>query len=410
MKPGLKRALVIHADPKQGEHIKKVLEDGTQFRAECMGSAIDSLPCFESSLPDLVLLQADLHDVPPELLVTAFRKMSPHVQLWLLADQNPKRFQHLAARIQANGVLRVPLTSEDRDRLSRELPPSEPPAPDWNEDETIADQEATMRGMQQVLSARDLNQKGIYRHEGAVKVIGDIEGVQRLEVLGALTVEGNILRSNIRCDGHLKISGEIRNCRRLGVFCRSFIEAGSIVDSMVVCGKSLFLTYGCLHSQVNVVNRMIGKTDNCSIRGGLTRVGEHLEIGIIGDDEHTETRVELAPEMLRKSWASAKRGLWKMAVSLNPDLAHQPTSRFRAQLRDPRFYHRHANVIARTIHAGLTIKIGDFEDYIFESLQRPVRINIGKKGKERLGIVIRKERGRARKLPDPTGARLGSSS
>lgn len=399
MKPSPKRALIIHSDPKQAEQIKKALESGAFFRAECIFSGTDSLPFFESALPDLVLLEASLNDVPSELLVAAFRKMSPRFRLWLCTAQNPARLQNLAGRLQALGVLRPPLTGEDTARLANRPRQGKETPSAWNEDETITDQEATIRGLQTVLSARELNRKGVYRHQGAVKVVGDLEGVQRLEVMGPLTVEGNVIRSNIRCDGHLKVLGEIRGCRRLGVFCRSFIEVGSIAESIVVCGKSLFLETCCAHSQLNVVHRLIGKTVACAIVGGLTRVGEHLDIGVIGDAKHTETHVELAPELLRKSWVHSKRGLWKIAVSLNPELAHRRTSQFRAQLRDPLFYQRHAGLVARRIHAGLTIKIGEHEDNISKSSHGPVRILLGPKNGEQLGILIQRDQTR---LPGKT--------
>lgn len=385
------RFLVIHRDTAKANQVKNVLERAG-FRAACIHSGMEGVPKFETFKPGVVMIESGLTDMPVPVLVQALREMVVDFPIWLLADEPNESTLDEARGIGAYGVLQTPVSVRDLPRLNtQELE-------DLSElnDDTLNDfvpnhlwQEQPTAKHHTRLIATDLMQRGGLKHHGHLVVIGDLEGVDNLYVDGDLSIQGSVRGCHIRCRGNVLVTGEISDCRDKGVFARANLAVGTIQNAHVVAGKNLFLKHNCIKSAVYVMQQMVAFGDDSRLVGGITRVCEHIGFAIIGDGEQTHTQIELAPPLLHESWQRTKKHFWKSAVSINHKLAKTKGKAIRKHLEDPRFYVMQAELIASRVYPGVSIRIGKFEDYIFESFREPTRIFVGLKHKKAFGICAR---------------------
>ena len=153
------------------------------------------------------------------------------------------------------------------------------------------------------------------------------------------------------------------------------MEVGRIKDSMIVCGGALLLGETCENSVVNVAGRFIGKSRSSVLAGGKTRVGEHLMIGILGDESAVETEVELAAKIFYQHWIAHRRKLFREAGSMNViDRGRQQW--FERQVSSRLCYHLQADLCAQWIYPGIKVRVGELEEMIVHPLSAPVRVHL----------------------------------
>ncbi|CAM2006157.1 FapA family protein [Acanthopleuribacter pedis] len=385
------RFLVIHRDTAKAQQVKTVLERAG-FRAACIHSGMEGVPKFETFKPGIVLIETGLTDMPVPVLVQALREMHKEFPIWLLSDDPNEATLDEARAIGAYGVLQCPISVRDLPRLNtQELE-------DLSDisDETLNDfvpnhiwQEQPTAQHHTRLIATEVMQRGSLKHKGHLVIIGDLEGVKNLYVDGDLSIQGSVRDCHIRCRGNLLITGALSDCREPGVFARANLSVGQIQNAHVVAGKNLFLKHHCIKSAVYVMQHMVAFGEDSRLVGGIIRVCEHIGFAIVGDAEQTHTQIELAPPLLHESWQRTKKHFWKHAVSINNKLAKTKGKAIRKHLEDPRFYVMQAELIASRVYPGVSIRIGKFEDYIFESYREPTRIFVGLKHKKAFGICAR---------------------
>ncbi len=383
--------LVVHRNPQEARHIEAALKQAGKVQVTAIHSGMEAIAAFSQCDPDLVLLDAGLSDLPAVHLVRVFLEMSPGLLIWFVTTKLDDQIQRLAQKHGALGALAYPL-----DHAAELLVP--PPAmqlaerQENTEDETINenvhgawDRVARQPGYSLEMDASAVNPTG-FSHKGHLHIRGDLRNVALLEVSGELRIEGNVINSGIRAGTFLDVKGRIVACSDKGVFCHGMIDTIGIEDSLVACGRNLYIKDGCRHSRVSVIQSLIGRTPKTYLTGGRTQVGEYLDIGVLGDQEHTQTAVELGPARFRKAWMKARYRLWKIALARHPELRQQRT-RFETELRDPNFYLRQARCHTLKMYPGILMRIGDVEDYLFQPRTHSVRIKLGRKyGK--LGIIV----------------------
>ena len=385
------RYLVIHREPKKAAQIKGVLERAG-FRAACIHSGMEGVPKFETFKPGTVIIESGLVDMPVPVLVLALREMVQDFPIWLCCDEPNDSTYAEARAIDGYGVLQLPISARDLPRLNTQ----ELDAWDDIADDTLEDfvpnfpwQEQPAPKHYARMVATDIMYRNSYRHEGNLVVIGDLDGVSRLDVGGELVVQGSVRNSTVRVRGPLTVTGTVADCREGGVFCRDHVHLGNIERSVVLAGKNLILEHHCIDSSVSVVQQMVAKSEDSRLVGGLIRVGEHLSIGILGDRDQIHTVIEMASPTLREAWLRTKKTMWKTAVAVNAKLTKTKGKAIRKHLEDPRFYAMQAELVASRIYPGIYVKIGKFEDYIFESYKEMTRIALGPKRRKVFGICVR---------------------
>ena len=387
-----KRFLVVQPDPEKAAQIQESLQTDGGFEVILIQSAMESIAAFSDHQPDQVLLSVEDSEIPPEMLVNGFREMNPMTRIWLCSDRRTEPLETLCARMDAMGTVVLPVTPEDCLYFSQAIPNEGPKTEAFWIDETMTDSSLDLsggqpaRGLPARISARELENRDSFMYQGDLSISGTLQNMPYLEVTGNLVVEGDVINVGVRCGGSLVVEGRIKWCREKGLFCKGMMEVGDVADSLLVCGANFYLNGVCRSSRVEALLRFVGKTEKARLVGGYTRVGEYLEIAGIGDKDQTETAIDLAAPRYFQAWARARRRIWRQSLLDKPRADQAAT--FKNLLSNPDFFQRQARLRADKIHSGLTIRIGEHEDYIFENHLSPVLISIGQKYKHRQGIRV----------------------
>ena len=387
------RFLVLHSSNEKARQLRDSLLARGDFEVACIDSAMDGIPYFQSLLPDTVILEAGIPHIPADVLVAAFRKLAPDFRLWIWVGRSYSGgLKREAAALKAAGILQWPFKEEDYRRITHF--DGELPSLDSHLEQTVVEHSARDKtlssGREKLIAAEDIHPGQSIRHHGRLRIVGDLREAALVETSHGLVIEGDVVASHIRCEGPLTVLGRVFSCDT-GVFCRSHMDVQAIERSVVVCGRNLFLDLACRDSIVVVLHRLFGKSEGTLVSGGHLRVGERIEIGMLGDESHNETLVELAPDFLQSSWIASKRRFWDLAVAQNPRLGIEKGALFNSQLDESDFYRQRAELHATRISPGITIRIGEHEDYLFETRKNPVRITLGPKNGARNGIRIEEE-------------------
>ncbi|MCB1052225.1 MAG: hypothetical protein H6510_17515 [Acidobacteria bacterium] len=388
-----KRLLVIHSDESTGFRILKRLQDEGN-EVEFVTTGIEGVACFESYGPDLVLVDLNLVDLPAKFMVQALRQLNNQAVIVLVAAQvNPG----LKFEIEAwggNGLVSPEVNSQQLEPL---LLKPEIPHFAMNEDETIQgwmdDSSSFGRGLgqqleTQTIQARQLAKMGSYTYPGHLRVIGDLENMELLDVSGDLWVEGNLHNVHVRTRGDARILGDIEDCRNLGFFCRGNLICDSVSESVVVCGRNFMWESECLNTMLNVAGRMVGMGRKSAVVGGVLKIAEHLWVGRLGDETHTPTHVEMAPRVFFRNWVDANQTMLQLSQAPGHVLNPTRKNHFDEAIKSVRLFPRFADVVVHQIFPSVTLKIGEAEEMIITQRKEPVRVMVDRSnGSSKIGTL-----------------------
>lgn len=380
--------LYLHPRPETADLARQSLTWAGFSQVEWISSSVEAIACFESFHPDVVFIQAGLDDLPIAVVVKALRQLDDSATFWLVEEEVSLGLQAEAEAVGADGALTMPLKPHDLTRLLKRLrenapaPAEEPTLASWLDDSSYGTFRQEIKG-EVILHANELIKRGKYEHVGDLRILGDLIGMESLEVSGSVWVEGDIRESHVKCKGDLTVNGAIVDCRQVGVLCRSYMDVGDVRDSVLVCGRSLFLSRSALNSVINVGGRLVGKSSRSSLIGGAIRVCEHITASQIGDTSRTETRIELAAGLFYPSWVRAKAELWRELTEENAAIPPAMAQRFENQLRDRTFFRSQADLVAQVIRPATIIRVGDYEEFVARECGPGVRVylNEGRDGK-----------------------------
>lgn len=389
--------LLVQPDPQAGAEIKARLVEKGFHEVELVASCIEAIGCFESSRPGLVILQAAMEDMPIHVVVGALRQLDESVPLYLTDRHVSAGLRAEAGALGVSGVLPWELGHEDLSELVGEVDISRDFG-DFDDDETVHGW-VTRSGLSSleedvdaseivILDGAEVRRLGTYQHHGSLRVRGDLVGVKRLDVSGSLVVDGDIKESYVTCKGDLHVTGGVKHCKNLGVFCRSTMVSRWIEDSLIVVAGSLVVGQHCKNSVVNVGVRMVGVTKTSLLSGGIVRVGEHLSMGRLGETTGRETRIELAASLFFPAWISRWRSMVKAAaVSENP-LTAETAAEVENRVNQRQSFFSMGDMVVGRIAPGVSIRVGDFEEFVASKRKGPFRVRLSMEDGGSAGIVF----------------------
>ncbi len=346
---------------------------------ECVANGIECIACFESYRPHLVILDADGDDMPARFILQAMKQLDPTSRAVLWAVSSAKGAIAEARTIGAVGTVSFPLDHKSLTQLLESDPIDQP----LSNDETIqgfVDDSASLwnyqgeAGDSLAIEAAEINQRRKFQHSGDLKVVGNLRSVELLEVTGRLEVQGNVVDSHVRCRGDMFVFGGIIGCNKMGVFARRMLEVVRIKESTIVCGGTLLLGETCENSVVNVAGRMIGKSRSSVLAGGKARVGEHMMMGIMGDEDACSTEVELAANIFFQHWAESRRKLF-VEGQARCEIKADRVQWFEQQVASRKFFIEQADLFAQWIYPGVKVRIADEEELVIQPCSSPVRVH-----------------------------------
>ena len=394
-----KRILVIHPNRANAKLLRNGFESQGQ-KVKSIYAGMDSVPAFEQFRPEAVVVDEALMDLPVEAVVAAFRQMDPDVYIFLagLADTTELRLKcrNLAVtgciippfgKVNWVKAMEMVVSSEGQadDGLGDVTRSAYMDSHDWEEFPHLAEHET--------IEAKHLAKGSSHHFPGSLKIEGNVRHVENLVVGGSLLVDGSLVDSKVRVGRNLSVKGQIENCKH-GVFAKGDVEVESIRGSLLVAGGNLIIVKSCRNSNVTVLQRMIGRTPKSKIVGGRTRVGEHLSMAVLGDHNHSLTRIHLAPANMHDAWVLHKRRIWKFLCGQVPEVPAKRKALFEKQIANPKFFQLLGEIFADKLYPGVDLSIGGKEDIVFEIHDRPSRIALGKKNRHAFGICIRKRQAR----------------
>ena len=391
------RVLVVHSNPEKSRELGRALQNWGHFQVKCIHGGLDGVTAFEWFRPMGVIIEFTLADLPVNALADAFQQMNPAIKIVLCGDRVSEAMKRERESLKALAAIALPVNASQVQSLFGGDPEEMDLPVNRFDDQTIRllpDEvnwgERVSRHEPSIMDAEELNFRKIYSHVGPLRVIGDLRGLNRLEVAGSLVIDGGVEDAAIYCDGPLVVNGRIENCQRGGIFCRGDVDARQIVDSLVVAGQNLWFRDHCLHSRINVVQRLVGKSEKSKLAGGRIRVGEHICTSILGDEHHTATEVELAVDLFHEIWIRNKRRCWAYCKAINPSLNGSKQALFHQHLKNAGFYRTQAELLVTTVYPCVSIKIGDQEEYLFEACREPLRIVLGERRPGKFGICLKR--------------------
>lgn len=386
------RVLLLQSDLDMAQVAIENLRNLHVTDMECVANGIECIACFEAYRPHLVFIDANGDDMPVRFIVQAMNQLDPSSRLFLWTATSDKGAVAEAQAVGAQGTVQFPLDEKRLDDLLNLVIEVE----EAGDDETIrgfVDDSASLwnyRTDQQSrleVEAAEINQRKRFQHKGDLKVVGNLRSVELLEVSGTLEVQGNVVDSHVRCRGDMIVNGGILDCGKMGIFARRMLDAVRVKDSMVVCGGIFLLSETCEGSIVNVAGRMIGKSRSSVLAGGKTRVGEHLMIGILGDEDGCETEVELASNIFFQHWVKLRKRLFQDVVD-SRQMDSDRRAWFDRQIVSRNGYLGQADLCAQWIYPGVKIRIGETEEVVVQPCAAPVRVHLTYQGKRLGGIAF----------------------
>jgi len=394
MKP-YQRILVINPNRANAKLLRTGFEEQGS-KVKLIYAGMDSVFAFEQFQPDAVVVDEALQDLPAEAVIEAFRQMRPDIFVFLCGPAETDELRTASQQLAVTGCITPPFGKVDwskamasvvtfqseeeslQEEMTRRFYPDDP---SWNEFPLLASHETRKS------SSFNDGKSQIIR--GNLKIMGDLEGLSRLDVTGSLIVEGNVVASKVRCGRSLKIRGSILNCKN-GIFARGDVEAHSIESSLVVSGSNLIFGNTCKHANLVALLRVIGRSQKSKMVGGRIRAGEHVSAGCIGDDMHTYTQIQVAQPWMFEAWRNHKARLWDIFMRRRPRLNDVQKALFAKQVNNPKFFQLLGEILADRIYPGVDVLIGEKEDMIFEAITKPSRLSLGRKSKRSFGVCIRK--------------------
>lgn len=359
-----KKVLAIVEDPALLKTICKwmTLNDlGDPIQAP---SAVEGIAFFESYQPDAVILEDSISDMPLSFMVSALCQLSDGTPIWIIAPggvlKDPQAFPEGAF-----GVIPAEMGSWPVNALFQKLPILNMRT-SHDQDDTIGiwndDSQNDSFFPESVMTAEDVNARGSLVAEGDLCILGDLANVQELVVRGDLTIQGHCHNSHIQCDGNLTVQGRIQG-QTNGVFCAGTLEVERIDQALVVCGKNLFFRESCKDSIINVLGRMIGTGPGSSILGGRIRVGQHISVSQIGDDQQTDTWIEMAPAMFHGKLLAPFSAMKNNGKSV-------PL---------PKKLEEMADISVESLYEGVTLRFGEEEDFTIKDYIGGYRVFLNQK-------------------------------
>lgn len=388
------RILILHRDRAKAAAIVSALMHNRVFEIKCIHHAMESVPEYAAFQPHAFIVETGLIELPIPALAKAIRQMDPNAKLILCNDHADMKLKGESEAIGAQGFFDFPPDPETIFTLIDAEVGSLPPQSNGDADAEDPTDLTVVQGLNPfwrkranepetlTISAAELDEHEHYEHRGPLRVEGDIKKLRSLKVEGSLAVEGSVFGTRIHCHGPILIKDRLQDCTR-GVFSRDVIDVRGIANSFVVASRNLWLGAYCLDSYVCVLQRMVGKREDATVSGGRLRVGEHLSIGTIGDSDHSYTRIEMAPELLRAPWTRAKQFQFHLLQAQNPKSASNKASLFEKQVRNPWFFRIQSELLANHIFPGVEICVGEDSDFIFQEIREATRV----------GLIHRKNKG-----------------
>jgi hypothetical protein len=328
-------------------------------------SAVEGIAFYESYRPDAVILEENISDMPISFLVPALNQLIINIPIWIMTSSgevlDPDNYPE-----GAYGTLSPDLHAVLPQSLFQKLPFIRS-LPDLGQSDTVGiwqDDSLTDSFFPgQILTAEELVKRDKIHQEGDLHIIGDVLNVEELIVNGNLSIQGNCIDTHIQCDGDLNVEGTISG-KTKGVFCSGSLTVHSLDQALVVCRNHLFFQESCQNSIINVMGRMIGTGPDSHIVGGRNRIGQHLAVSRIGDDEQTETMIEMAPPIFHESLM--KRYFGEDTPQNESFKALQIGD---APLFTPKRFEDLADISAETVFNGVTLKIGSSEDFTIKDYE-----------------------------------------
>lgn len=397
------RILVIHPNRANAKLLRNGFE-AQGAKVKSIYSGIDSVPAFEQFRPDAVVADESLTDLPVEAMTQAFRQMNPEIYIFLCAPAETDELRMKCQALAVTGAIIPPFGKVNWDQaMSMAMSGfSGGEDDDSREEQTVGSygdearwEEFPLLASHETRDAKSFQRGERYRVHGNLKVVGSLRHVQRLDVTGALIVEGGISESKVRCGGNLRVNGLIQDCPE-GVYARGDIDVVGIRKSVVVSGGNLFFGKLCRFSNITVLQRMVGRTRRSRIVGGCIRVGEHIHVAILGDHHHEFTQIKVAPPAMHKAWKLHKLRLWEILCRLRPRLSEKRLALFDKQVANPKFFQLLGEILTDKIYPAVEISVGEKDEFVFEQLEKPVRVSLGRKNRYTFGVCIRKRMERPR--------------
>jgi len=394
-----KRILVIHPNRANAKLLRNGFENQGQ-KVKSIYAGMDSVPAFEQFRPEAVVVDEALMDLPVEAVVAAFRQMDPDVYIFLVGLADTVELRLKCQNLAVTGCIIPPFGKVDWVKAMEMVVSSGGADDDGMDDKTRSAymdphdwEEFPHLGEHETVLGKNLSKGSSHHFTGSLKIEGNVRHVKNLVVSGSLLIDGNLVDSRVRAGRNLRVKGQIDGCKD-GVFAKGDVEADAIRESLVVIGGNLMVVKGCRHSDITVLQRMIGRTPKSKIVGGRTRVGEHLSMAVLGDHNHTLTRIQLAPSAMHESWAQHKRREWDFMCSQVQDVPSGRAKLFEKQIKNPKFFQLLGEIFADKLYPCVDLSIGGKGDLVFETQDRPSRIALGKKNRHAFGICIRKRQAR----------------
>jgi len=128
---------------------------------------------------------------------------------------------------------------------------------------------------------------------GTIVVNGDVSDKVRLNIVGDLIVNGNIVDAEISVDGNITVSGTIKDCDNPGIIATGKIEFQAAENSKIVAGNIINFKKSIYFCKVLAENSITGDEETSSIVGGVCQSGENVEVSIIGNTGSIGTEVEI---------------------------------------------------------------------------------------------------------------------
>lgn len=144
---------------------------------------------------------------------------------------------------------------------------------------------------------------------GNLTVRGGIREKLIIEVVGKLTVEGDIDDVTVKVDGDAVIKGDILNCRAGGVHVTGDVSFISADNALVVCAGRIRFTEHAQFCKLIAGKGVYGDPEGSSIVGGLVQSGEHIEAAVIGNAGAigAEVEITISPYIKEKMLALTKK-------------------------------------------------------------------------------------------------------
>lgn len=394
------RILVINPSRPNAKLLRNGFEtQGLEVKSIFAG--MDSVPAFELFQPDAVVIDDGLRDLPVEAVVEAFRQMNPDIYVFLCGQAETDELRIKCQALAVTGCIIPPFGKVNWEKAMSRVVANEDQDDSLKEEQTHSYyfddsdwSEFPLLPMHETRQASEFHEGESYRIRGNLKIVGDLVGISRLDITGSLIIDGDVVNCKVRCGRSLRVKGKVDNCRS-GIFARGDVEAKDVNQSVVVSGGNLIFRTSCRNSDITALQRIIGISQRSKLIGGRTRVGEQIQIASLGHEDHHHTYLEVAPTWMFDAWRLHKMRLWDMTVRNRPRMSKERINLFSKQATNKKFFQVLGEILADTIYPGVEIVIGEKEDFIFEKVNKPARVSLGRKHKTSFGVCIRKRPTRA---------------